>query len=400
MKRRQFIKAAGTATFMSALGLSQLSKNAYAQILAGSGLKDLYANNFLIGAMVPQRKFLVPEQSYLNIVQRDFNSIVTQNTFKWANVHPSDDEWNWVYTDRFVDFGEKNSLHMVGHPLVGGSQLPDGLFLETPEKLIGREMAIAKMDNHIATLVDRYKGRIHAWDVVNEAFSDDKPGWANTIWHNIIGPDYVARAFAVAREADPEATLIYNDYNLWDPLKRDFAVSTIRDFKASGVPLDAIGMQGHFSLTGPDLIEVEKSIEAFAAEGVRIHFTEVEVDVFADIAPVEVDGLAEVNEPAEFEGSINKQPEEEPEVDASNLDPYRDGLPEKLSVALQARYRDIFSLLLKHADKIDRVALWGVTDDDSWKNDFPIEGRTNYPLLFGRDNQPKPAYFGLKNLKI
>lgn len=369
MKRRTFLKNSLGAFSAAALNLQVLSQQAQAVI--NSGLREIYKDAFLMGTMLPLRKFLVPEPAYMNIVQREFNSITTENIFKWGYVHPLDNEWTWEYTDRFVAFGEANHMHLVGHNLVSSAALPSGLFVQDADTLVNKEVLTAKLENHIGTLVGRYKGRIHAWDVVNEAIDYREPQWSKNFWYRIIGPEYVERAFHLAHEADPEATLIYNDYNMFDPGRREFIVGMIRDFKNRGVPLHAIGMQGHFSLNGPDLEEVEASIVAFANEGVQVHFTEMEVDVLPEVPLMQ---------------AVANSPE---------LDIYKDGLPANIQQKLRERYEAIFSLLVKHHEKIDRVTLWGTTDDDSWKNDFPVVGRTNHPLLFDRDNQAKPAWQGV-----
>lgn len=386
MKRRTFIKNAAASALAPSLGYFLANQNVLAESIRESGLRDLYGDCFLMGTMVPLRKYLVPDEKYLNIVKNDFNSIATQNVFKWENVHPGDAHWNWAYTDRFVDFGKSLGMHMVGHNLVSGSELPAGLLLETPTEFVSRDKLQRKLDNHVSSLVERYKGRIHAWDVVNEAIDDIESGWVRNAWYNIMGAEYVERAFSLAREADPDATLIYNDYNLSKKNKRDFAVEMIRDLKGKGVPIDAIGMQGHFSLEGPHLDEVEASIEAFAAEGVRIHFTEMEVDVLPSPPP----------EPTEEE--LEKE-DYKPLMSPEELDPWRDQLPANIEANLRKRYQDIFSLLIKHKDKIDRVTFWGTTDDDSWKNNFPLEGRVNHPLLFDRNHNPKSAYRAIAELR-
>jgi len=394
MKRRAFLKGAASTFILPSMGILLGKQQALADALTASGLKELYKDCFLMGTMVPLRKYLVPEPGHMAIVRKEFNSLATQNVFKWGHVHPAEGEWNWAYTDRFVDFAEANGMHVVGHHLVAGSDLPTGLLLSAPDKIVDEAVLRVRLENHVSTLVDRYKGRVHAWDVVNEAVDDFEQSWLRNAWFNILGPEYVERSFQLAREADPKATLIYNDYNLSKPSKREFVTEMLRDFKHRGVPIDAIGLQGHFSLDG-GLEEFEASIEAFYEAGARIHISELEVDVLPP-APLSVEQVEPEVMPALTQEDVHKV-ESTPE--SMNIDPFKAGLPEDTALRLKERYAEIFNILIKHKDKIDRVTFWGATDDDSWKNDFPVVGRVNHPLLFDRSLNKKSAYDGVADLK-
>jgi endo-1,4-beta-xylanase len=223
--------------------------------------------------------------------------------------------------------------------------------------------------------VDRYRGRIGTWDVVNEAIDEDEKGWRQSPWLQILGPVYMERAFRLAHEADPEAKLLYNDYNEHNPGRRDFLVNVIRDYRRRGVPLHGVGFQGHIGLDYPDLDQYEQSIEAIAAEGLPVHITELEVDVLPhawEFTGAEISALEEYS---------------------AKLDPYVDGLPEDIARQQVDRYKQFFDLLLKHRASIERVTFWGLHDGDSWKNDFPVRGRTNYPLLYDRQLERKPVYY-------
>lgn len=370
VSRRRFIKGCAA----SLLAFHQIKRQAFAQAVGESGLKDLYKDDFLVGTMIPAESFMREDKTFTALLTREFNSIATDNIFKWDHIHPTEIHWNWAYADSFIEFGEAHNVHTLGHTLLWHAQLPMGLFVDRPDKPINRDSLLKKIETHITTIVDRYKGRMNAWDVVNEAVDEGK-GWVQSPWFRTIGPDYMEYAFNYAREADPKATLIYNDFNMWLPEKRDFVVNLLKEYKKKNVPIDVIGMQGHFGLTYPDLSELEKSIEAYAAQGMRIHFTELEVDVLPPVPPGEY-------------------PDYVPE-----LDPYKDSLPDKVGDQLSRRYEEIFKMFLRHRDKIDRVTFWGTSDDESWKNDFPINGRTNYPLLFDRRRQPKKAYEAVVTLK-
>jgi endo-1,4-beta-xylanase len=227
------------------------------------------------------------------------------------------------------------------------------------------------MQKHITKVVTRYKGRIHGWDVVNEAVLDDG-SLRPSKFLQIIGEDYIRLAFEFARAADPDAALHYNDYSMAIPEKRNGVVRMIKKLQEQGIKIDAIGMQGHLLMDSPSIDEFEKSILTFSELGVKVMITELDLSILP---------FPQENIGAEI--SFNQAYQKE-------LNPYSDGLPSEKAKALQNRYLDFFKLFLKHKDKISRVTLWGISDKDSWKNDWPIHGRTDYPLLFDRNYKAKP----------
>lgn len=374
--RRLFFKRTAAIAAVMASAKAQ----ALDQALQETGLKDLYKDDFHLGTAIGGRLLAQSDPKYLNLVRHEFNALTMENAMKWERVHPEEGRWEWALPDRFMEFGEANNMYMVGHVLVWHSQVPRWVFKSTNNRAASANLVRKRMRDHIETLAGRYKGRIHAWDVVNEAVNEGK-GWRKSLWFKSLGPCFMDEAFNLAHEVDNKAQLLYNDYNMHDPKKRAFVVDFIRRFKKRGVPIHAIGMQGHIGLDFPETHEFEASIEAFAAEGMRVHITELDLDVL----PVawEHQG-AEISTAFEYSDDLN---------------PYSDGLPEAVQQQLTDRYVEYFKLFLKHRDKIDRVTFWGTSDAESWKNNFPVRGRTNYPLLFDREWQPKPAYFGIKSLK-
>jgi endo-1,4-beta-xylanase len=222
-------------------------------------------------------------------------------------------------------------------------------------------------------VVGRYKGRIGGWDVVNEALNDDG-SMRQSPWYRIIGEGYILKAFEFAHEADPEAELYYNDYSLENQAKRKGAVDLIRKLKAAGAPITGIGLQGHMKLDQPSAGQEAETIEAFAALGIRVNISELDVDILPRTAPRD---SADISATAAGNAQSN---------------PYTNGLPEEMQQALAKRYADLFEVFVHHRDVIGRVTFWGVTDGDSWLNNFPARGRTNYPLLFDRESKPKPAF--------
>lgn len=341
-----------------------------------SGLKDVYRDAFMIGTALNTSQIYEEDVNGVQLIEKHFNAITPENITKWEHIHPGPGEYNFGPADRFVEFGEKNGMHMVGHTLVWHSQTPGWVYRDDQGNWLDRDALLERMRDHIQMVVGRYKGRFHAWDVVNEALNDDG-SMRETHWYNIIGKDYLVKAFEFAHEADPDAELIYNDYSLENPAKREGAVRLIKYLQENGAPVTGIGTQGHWHIPHPSLEEIDKTIAEFAALGIDVMVTELDIDVLP--AAWNYSG-ADISMVAEME---------------DGLDPYTEGLPDDVQRELADRYRDIFELFLRHRDAITRVSFWGVTDGDNWKNNFPVRGRTNHPLLFDREWQPKPAFYSV-----
>ena len=340
---------------------------------APATLKGALKDAFYIGAALNGRQASEIDTKGVSLVEQHFNSISPENLLKWENVHPKPEVYNFEPADKYVAFGERNNMFIVGHALVWHNQTPKWVFEDGNGKDASREVLLKRMQDHISTVAGRYKGKINSWDVVNEALNDDGT-LRQSKWLQIIGEDYLAKAFEAARQADPEMELYYNDYNLWKPAKRDGAVRLVRDLQAKGIKVDGIGMQGHYGLESPSLADIEASILAFSELGVKVSVTELDIDVLPN--PSNRQG-ADIDATFEFDQKYNV---------------YTDGLPDDVQQKLTARYAELFELFRKHSDKIDRVTFWGVTDNDSWLNNWPIRGRTSYPMVFDRNYQPKPAF--------
>jgi endo-1,4-beta-xylanase len=336
-------------------------------------LKAAYQGILRIGAALNPAQFEERDARADAIIAAQFNTISPENVLKWGSVHAQKDGYDFESADRYVAFGEKHKMFIVGHCLVWHSQTPRWVFQNEKGEPVTREALLERMHDHIRTVVGRYKGRIGGWDVVNEALNEDgtlRP----SPWYKIIGEDYLLKAFQFAHEADPRAELYYNDYSLENEAKRKGAVDLIRKLKAAGAPIDAIGLQGHNKMDWPTARQEADTIEAFAALGIRVNISELDVDVLprttrqnsADVSATAA-GTAESN-------------------------PYTAGLPAEMQQALARRYTELFDVFVKHHDVMGRVTFWGVTDGDSWLNNFPTRGRTNYPLLFDREGKPKPAF--------
>ncbi|HUP04840.1 MAG TPA: endo-1,4-beta-xylanase [Bryobacteraceae bacterium] len=349
--------------------LAALSLSAQAQ----TTLKDAYKKFFYIGAAVNTAQCDGRDARGAAIVAAQYDTISPENDLKWERVHPKLDTYNFEPADSYVAFGEKNHMFIVGHNLVWHSQVPAWVFQDDKGQPLTRDALLQRLHDHIMTVVGRYKGRINSWDVVNEALNEDGT-MRRSRWLQIIGDDYIIKAFQFAHEADPKAELYYNDYNLENEPKRNGAVELVKKLKAAGVPITGVGLQGHDDMEWPTIEQQDATIAAFKALGVKVSISELDVDVLP---------------------KASRQPTADVSATAqggANSNPYVNGLPDAVQQALAKRYADLFGVYLKYAGTVERVTFWGVTDGDSWKNDFPVRGRTNYPLLFDRQGKPKLAF--------
>src|ERR1041384_7539514 len=342
-------------------------------------LKEAYKSAFKIGVALNTRQIFEQDPVGDPIVKAQFNSISPENILKWELVHPQPDTYDFKASDAYVAFGEKNQMFTIGHNLVWHSQVPKWVFEHPDGTFVSRKELLKRMRDHIKTVVGRYKGRIKGWDVVNEALNEEGT-LRQSLWYKIIGPDYLVEAFKAAHKADPSAELYYNDYDLELPAKRAGGVELIKKLKAAGVPISGVGLQNHNLMDWPSARDEDATIAAFEKLVVKVNISELDVDV-----------LPRTTKPgADYAVDIPVTPQ---------LNPYEDRLPDAQQLALAKRYGELFQVYLKHRDAIERVTFWGVADGDSWLNNWPMKGRTNYPLLFDRLGRPKPALTAVINLK-
>ncbi|HJZ79539.1 MAG TPA: endo-1,4-beta-xylanase [Pyrinomonadaceae bacterium] len=370
-KNRSVLAFAAWLAVIAAGGLTNVDPPAGAA--TQTALKDVFKNDFLIGAALNQNQFTERDQRGLPIITSHFNTISPENILKWESVHPQPGAYSFEGADAYVAFGEKYHMFIVGHTLVWHSQTPRWVFQDDKGNAVDRDTLLSRMRDHIHTVVGRYKGRIKGWDVVNEALNEDGT-LRQSPWLKIIGEDYLVKAFEFAHEADPQAQLFYNDYSLENEAKRNGAVELIKKLKARGVSIAAVGLQGHEKMDWPTVAQVDATIAAFAALSIKVNITELDIDV---LPRANRSQTADVNATAAMQ---------------ANLNPFAQGLPDPVQQALAKRYGELFRVFLKHRDVIDRVTFWGVTDGDSWLNNWPVRGRTNYPLLWDRAGAPKPAF--------
>lgn len=342
---------------------------------SGRYLKDAYKNDFLIGTALGRPYIMGQDSIGAILIKNQFNAISPENDMKCELIHPQWDKYNFEVADKFVELGKANKQFIVGHTLIWHSQLAP--FVRNIKSADSLKMF---MQDHITTIVSRYKGKIQGFDVVNEALNEDGT-MRKSKFYDLLGDDFIVDAFRLAQKADPQMELYYNDYNIEQPAKRKGAIEIVKKIQAAGVRIDGVGIQGHWSIKGLPLEDIEQSILDFAALGVKVMFTEVDITVLPN--PWDLQG-ADVNQ--NFEGN-------------PTMNPYPEVLPDSMQVKLAKEYETLFNLFVKHKEKISRVTFWGVHDSSSWLNGWPIRGRTNYPLLFDRQYQPKPAYHRVMAVK-
>jgi endo-1,4-beta-xylanase len=373
---------------------------------AADALKEIFKDHFMVGTAVNRsmvtgttfRRSAEQLAKDIALVKEHFNQITAENDMKWALIHPREgkDGYDFAPADAFVSFGLSNQMYLVGHTLVWHSQTPNWVFAGTnppPTNVTAavgvssnapgtdqarrgfgggfgrytgprasREELLARMRDHIQTVVSRYKGKIKSWDVVNEAIADG-PGTnvlRNSLWLEIIGPDYIAKAFQFAHEADPEAILRYNDYGLENPAKRKKLVALIKSLQEQKIPVHAIGSQAHVNVS-TTFETMDQALAEMATLGLPVHITELDVNsaaggqrgVGADIS--------------------------------ANASATQGGLVSDADKKLADAYAGIFRAFLKHRDSVKMVTFWGANDANSWRG----QGK---PLLFDGDSKPKPAF--------
>ena len=365
-------------------------------------LKDAFKEHFLVGTAINRshatganvgRRTLAQVEQEIALIKAQFNQITSENDMKWERIHPREGPAGYDFgpADAFVQFGEKHGLTLVGHTLVWHNQTPDWVFAGTnppppsarppSEKQPGQMRAayagprasraelLERMREHIHAVVGRYKGKVKVWDVVNEAIDNESPEKAlrNSLWLQIIGPDYIAKAFHYAHEADPNAILRYNDYQLEDPVKVRKLVTLVKSLQEQKVPIHAIGTQAHLNVTTGTFERIDRSLTELAKLGLPIHVTELDIN-----------------------SAQGGQRRTDADV-ATNAASTQGGLVAEADQRLTRAYEAVFRAIMKHRDVVKMVTFWGVNDAVSWR-------RAGNPLLFDSENQPKPAFAAVMRL--
>ncbi|NRF37773.1 endo-1,4-beta-xylanase [Pedobacter foliorum] len=332
------------------------------------GLKEYYKDYFPIGVAVNNRT-LKGEEAQLLL--KEFNSITPENAMKMESIHPREDVYFWRDADSMVNFAQNHQIKIRGHNLCWHEQVPDWMFKDKNGQLVTKEVLLKRLEDHITTVVKRYKGKIYAWDVVNEVIGDaDDEFIRNSLWYKICGEEFIAKAFEYAHAADPDALLFYNDYNTERPVKRDKVYRLLKKLIAQKVPIHGVGLQAHWSVFEPSEKELREAIELYSSLGLQIHFTELDMSIY----PWE-----------------------------KNKRQKRAGEADELTPALEQKqidqYTNIFRIFREYKKHISSVTFWNVSDRYTWLDNYPVPGRKNYPLLFDQNLHRKKAYWGVVNFK-
>lgn len=334
-----------------------------AQTTSQKGLKDYYSSYFPIGVAV--NLATLRDTAERNLICNQFNSITPENAMKMGPIHPEENRYFWRDADSIVAFAQAHHIRIRGHNLCWHTQAPGWIFYDDNKKLVSKEILLKRLKDHINTVVGRYKGKIYAWDVVNEAVSDDSTQFLrNSLWYKICGEDFISKAFEYAHEADPNAILFYNDYNTERPGKRERVYNLLKKLIDAKVPINAVGLQAHWWLTEPTTHELTTTIEQFASLGLKIQITELDISVY----PNESGNRSLRNgENTTFTPDREKKQAEQ--------------------------YARVFAIFRKYRKNITGITFWNLSDKYSWLDNFPVRGRKNYPLLFDQSLRPKQAYW-------
>jgi endo-1,4-beta-xylanase len=357
------IKSQGIRFWAQCMAVSAalLSSN---NLLAQKTLKEAYKDYCPIGVAVAPRSLSGPDS---DLIIKQFNSLTPENAMKMGPIHPEPNRYAWQDPDAIVAFAQKNGMKVRGHTLCWHNQTPKWFFTDSTGKQVSREVLLARLKQHITDVVGRYKGKIYAWDVVNEAVPDTSTSiYRRSKFYEIIGEDYIEKAFEYAHAADPDAKLFYNDYNTESSAKREKIYQLLKKLKDKKVPVDGVGLQGHWSIYEPTRQELEKSIQQFSSLGLMVQITELDV-------------------------SVHTKEHERREKKSTDTGELTAEMIEKQA----AQYKMFFDVFRKYKGTVTAVTFWNVSDKYTWLDNFPVTGRKDYPLLFDQNYKPKKAFEGV-----
>jgi endo-1,4-beta-xylanase len=329
--------------------------------LVSDGLKDYFTSDeyFDMGVAVKTSFFTDPQSS--SLIKRHFNSLTAENVMKWSTLQPTEGNFNFTEADKIIDFAVANGMKVRGHTLIWHNQTPSWVFMDGTATA-SKELVLQRLRAHITAVMHHFQGKVYAWDVVNEAIDDGSATYRESAWYAICGIDFITGAFEAARAADPEAKLFYNDYSAIGPTKRDKIYNLLVMLKNNGL-VDGIGVQGHWNIEWPSNDLITAAFEKFSSAGVEIQITELDVSVYT-----------------------------------SNSDPesaYTSGMALDQANA----YDRFFKAFREYKSEITSITWWGLADNYTWLDDFPVSGRKNFPFLFDVKYDPKLAYFTIIDFK-
>lgn len=316
-------------------------------------------------------------------ITQNFNWLVAENCMKSEVVHPERNRYDFTLADQFVDKAKAAGMKVLGHCLIWHSQCPRWFHYNEDGSLVSADTLKAYMKEHITNVVNHFKGRVDAWDVCNECFEDDG-SFRNSPFYQILGEEFIPLAFQYAYEADSTIELFYNDFSMNKATKVEAVCNFFKPLIEGGLKVSAICMQGHIILEdGAETIinQYDHSIRCIEALGVKTGFSELDLSILPN--------------PYGFSGAnISDKFAYRPE-----MDPYKDGLPAEIQAKADDFWCGFYKMLLKHKGSIQRVGFWCFNDANSWRNDFPIRGRSDYATLFDRNSKPKPTIQKLIDLR-
>ena len=356
----------GATPYTSSGQLTKQSKQA--TIDSSKGLKDYYKDYFMIGVAVSPRALKTGEAQ---LILQQFNSMTPENAMKMGPIHPKENEYFWKDADSIAAFAKINNLKLRGHTLCWHNQTPRWFFIDSATgKQVTKEILLQRLKDHITTVVSRYKGVIYAWDVVNEVISDNKDEYfRNSLFYQIAGEEFIAKAFQYAHEADPDVLLFYNDYNEINAVKREKIFKLVKGLKDAGVPIHGVGLQGHWAINEPSEQQLDSTLGRFAELDLKVQVTELDVSVY----------------PKEHNAREKK---------AEDYDTVFTAEKESRQIEM---YEICFRIFRKYKKVLTGITFWNISDRHSWLDNFPVKGRKDYPLLFDKNLKPKKAYWQVVN---
>ncbi len=340
--------------------------------LPAASLRQKFAGQFLVGVAVDGN----PAQDYTRaereLIRDQFGALTPANCMKMMALQPEEGRFNFRLADAFVGFAQATGLKACGHCLIWAKdeRTPAWLF-KAGTNLVSRDLLLRRMQAHIEAVAGRYRGKVISWDVVNEALDDGNVDIRPSKWLSVLGENFITKSFEFAHAADPEAVLVYNDYNTELPGKRAKLLRLLRHLQDQKAPIHAVGIQGHWELDTVPYEGIEETITAIQKLGLKVVVSEMDIDVIPR---------------SRWWAEGGKYRDE-----LARFNPYTNGCPADILQRQAEQYRKLFSIFLRHADAIARITFWDLHDGRSWLNHFPWE-RVNYPLLFDRNARPKPAF--------
>jgi endo-1,4-beta-xylanase len=328
------------------------------------GLKDYYRDYFPVGVAVSPQALQGAEGE---LILKHFSSMTPENAMKMGPIHPEENRYYWDDADNIIDFAQKHNLKVRGHALCWHEQTPAWMFIDAKGDTVSKAILLQRLKDHITTVVSRYRGKVYAWDVVNEAIADDpKQLLRKSPWYRICGEDFIIKAFEYAHAADPAAQLFYNDYNTERPEKRDRIYTLLKKIVDANVPIHGVGLQGHWSIFEPTETELRSTLDKFSSLKLKVQITELDISIY------------------KWEKFQRDKRQGESDVFTSELE----------SKQLE-QYKMVFKIFREYKNVITGVTFWNISDKYTWLDYYPVNGRKNYPLLFGVDLKPKRAYFAV-----